>query len=58
MKFFTLAWFGVWIALIVGWVMNIIEVVHAIDLPVTGMFVFRIIGVFLIPLGGVLGIFF
>lgn len=49
---------AIWGALIVGWVLNVIAVVHNINLPVTGMFVLRCIGILIAPLGGVLGLFF
>ena len=46
-----------WIAGITGWIMNIIKVVHFIqaDTTVTGMFIFRCVGILLAPLGAVLG---
>lgn len=43
------------LGLMVGWVINIIDIVHAIAGPITGMFLLRLIGVFVAPLGGVLG---
>lgn len=41
----------------VGWVMNIIDIVNSDFSKITGMLVLRIIGVFLAPLGAVLGYF-
>jgi hypothetical protein len=49
--------FAVFIAAVVGWVMNIIDIVNSDFHNVTGMLVLRIIGVFLAPLGAVLGYF-
>jgi len=50
-----------WVALIgfgvVGWVLNIIDIVHAISEPITGMFILRCIGIIVGPLGAVLGYF-
>ena len=45
----------IWVALAVGWIMNIVEVVQTVSDPVTGMFVLRCIGIIAAPLGGVLG---
>lgn len=40
---------------IYGWVENIIKLVHIADLPITGMFILRVVGIFLAPLGALLG---
>jgi len=40
-----------------GWVWNIIKIVHDFAMPVTGLLIVRIIGVFMAPLGAVLGYF-
>jgi hypothetical protein len=42
---------------VIGWVLNIVDIVHADFDNVTGMLVLRIIGVFVPPLGAVLGYF-
>ncbi len=42
----------------IGWIINIIVIARTIDLPLTGLFVLRIAGIFIIPLGSILGIFF
>ena len=44
-------------ALLIGWVMNIIEIANTVDAELTGMFILRCIGVFVAPLGGILGWF-
>lgn len=44
------------IALVIGWFLNIIAIVQTVDM-MTGMFVGRVIGVFLPFVGGVLGWF-
>lgn len=38
-----------------GWVMNILEIVNQCCEPLTGLMVIRIIGIFVAPLGAVLG---
>ena len=38
-----------------GWVMNVVEIFNIANGPITGMFVFRIIGIFVAPLGAILG---
>jgi hypothetical protein len=45
------------LALVVGWVMNIITLVDADFANITGLLVLRVIGIFIAPLGGVLGYF-
>ena len=45
------------LAAIIGWVMNIIELIGMTFDPITGMAVGRVIGVFVPPLGAVLGYF-
>lgn len=42
---------------VVGWVMNIVDIVNSDLSKITGMLVVRIIGVFIPPLGAVLGYF-
>jgi len=49
---------GVLGMLIVGWIMNIVAIVKIVDLPVTGMFILRCVGIFVAPLGSILGLFF
>lgn len=52
-----------WIAGIVGWVMNIVTIIGTLmasgdsAITVTGMLIARVIGIFVFPLGGVLGYF-
>ena len=38
-----------------GWLMNIIKMVELADQVVTGMFILRLIGILLYPLGAILG---
>jgi competence protein ComGC len=45
----------VYLVLIIGWVLNIVKVVHAIHNPLDGMEVLRMVGIVVAPLGGVLG---
>lgn len=51
----------VWVATVIGWIMNIYATVTVlwVDGPVTvtGMLVLRVVGIFLAPLGAVLGYF-
>jgi hypothetical protein len=44
-------------ALAIGWVMNIVAIVNSNFSDITGLLVMRIIGVFIAPLGAVLGYF-
>ena len=44
-----------WVAAVFGWVLNIVEVFNTVNLPVTAMFILRCIGIFVAPLGAILG---
>ena len=56
-----LFWVGLWtfvaIALVIGWFLNIIAIVHTASDVLTGMFIGRVIGVFVPFVGGILGWF-
>lgn len=39
----------------IGWVMNIVDIARSDVPPITAMFILRIVGIFIMPLGGVLG---
>lgn len=51
----TLAFIALWVAGIVGWVLNIMAIAHSLSGPMTTMLVARIVGIFAFPLGAVLG---
>ena len=51
-------WLVGWGACIIGWVLNIIRIFAMVDLPITGMFILRCVGVIVFPLGAILGLFF
>lgn len=44
-----------WLAVLVGWGLNISNILSAINLPLTKMFVLQVVGVFFFPLGAILG---
>ena len=46
-----------WLAGIVGWVLNLVAIFDANFSQLTGLLVLRIIGVLVAPLGAVLGLF-
>lgn len=50
-----LIWIAVWILGVIGWIMNIVQIVKTIDAPITGMFILKCVGVLAAPLGAVLG---
>lgn len=50
-----LMWLTIMLAAGYGWVMNIVKIAHMGFEPFTGMVVFRCVGVFVPPLGVVLG---
>ena len=45
------------VVFIVGWIWNIVQIVHSSFSPLTGLLIMRIIGVFMAPVGAVLGYF-
>lgn len=45
------------IAALYGWVMNIVGIVNTIHGDVTAMFIARCVGLFIAPMGAVLGYF-
>jgi len=51
----ALAMAGVLLTLVIGWLLNIVQIFRMADDPVTGMFIIKCIGVFAIPLGSILG---
>lgn len=52
----AIVWLVVAITIIVGWCMNIYQITQMYDNGITAKFVFKVIGVFVFPLGGLLGI--
>lgn len=58
MKALGLGFIALWILGIVGWVMNIVVLYGASFDPLTGPVILRIVGVFVAPLGAILGLFF
>ncbi len=49
--------FAIGAALAIGWIMNIVAIVNSNFNDITGLLVMRIIGVFIAPLGAILGYF-
>jgi hypothetical protein len=45
------------IVLLYGWCANVVDVIHAVSQPITGMFLLRLVGIFVFPLGILLGFF-
>jgi len=45
------------LAAIGGWIANIVAIVGAVSDPITGMFILRCVGIFVAPLGAILGFF-
>lgn len=58
----ALAGFGVvyilvLIGLVIGWVLNVVSILATLSDPITGLFIARLVGIVVFPLGGVLGFF-
>lgn len=55
---FTVVEFAILLVAILGiggWVSNIVQIVNHLSDPITGMFILRCVGIFVAPLGAVLG---
>lgn len=46
-----------WILGIIGWVMNIVDIISMMSGELTAMLIIRLVGVFVFPLGAILGYF-
>lgn len=57
MQYIGLAFILIWVAGAIGWIMNIIKILDILNDPITGIFIFRVVGVFAVPVGAVLGYF-
>lgn len=52
----VLTWVIVWLVMLIGWVMNIIQVVDTFNIDaITGLIIIKIIGIVVGPLGAVMG---
>lgn len=53
-----LLYLGLILAGLVGWIMNIVAIFHMNFTTITGELVLRVIGIFMAPLGSIMGLFF
>jgi len=53
----TLTYLAVLLGLLVGWIMNIVAIIGSMGDAITGMFIARLVGTVVFPLGGILGYF-
>lgn len=44
-----------WVAAVVGWIMNIVQLVGMINSPITTLFILKVVGIFAAPFGSVMG---
>ena len=51
----AIVWLCIIIAIAYGWIMNIVSIAHSSFNDITGMLVLRVVGIFVAPLGTVLG---
>ena len=58
----VIIWVGISITALIGWVINLIAVINVLftdaAIILTGKLLLRIIGIFVAPLGSILGLFF
>ena len=57
MKAIVFLWIALVIAGVVGWVLNIVDLFGSQIFPLTGETILRIVGIFIVPLGAILGYF-
>lgn len=50
-----LVFITLFIAAISGWIMNVVAILNMANGPITGMFILRCVGIFVAPLGAVIG---
>ncbi len=55
---FGIVWLAIAVTLLIGWVINIVELVAMPFTPVTIEMIVRIVGVVFVPLGALMGYFF
>lgn len=55
MGYVILAYTALAIGVLVGYIMNIVDLVHATMSPLTTVVVLRIVGLFIPPLGAIMG---
>lgn len=48
---------AIWIAVIYGWIANIVDIIHTVSDPITGMFILRCVGIIVAPVGAIMGYF-
>jgi len=52
-------WIVLFLLGLLGYILNIIAILHTYNIvPLTGLFILRIVGVFAVPLGCILGLFY
>lgn len=51
----AVSFFIIMMAGAIGWIMNIVKIFAALDHPLTGLFLGRVIGVFIFPIGCIAG---
>lgn len=54
---FGLVWLVIVVSMIVGWIMNIFDV-FGVSTPLNAEDALHIVGIFIVPLGAIMGIFF
>lgn len=55
MEILGIIFFVIVVAGVIGWIMNIVKLIANMNLPITGVFVLRIVGIFVPIIGAVLG---
>jgi len=51
-----LTWILVFLLGLVGWVINVVKIIASINDPLTTEIIVRLVGVFVLPLGAIMGI--
>ena len=45
----------IWFAVVAGWIMNVLTIANHLSDPLTIMIIFRMVGIFVFPIGVILG---
>lgn len=52
-----LFWSALVLTMIIGWVMNIVAIFSIDEIVITGELILRVAGIFIVPIGAIMGIF-
>jgi len=57
MAIFGITYIMLWVLAVIGWIANIVTIVNHVNDPMSTLIVLRIVGIFAVPFGSILGYF-